>query len=113
MKKILITAGPTNEYIDEVMKITNMSTGRLGVELTKKYLENGDEVTLIAVSKTKPSSDIQTLYDYGVRDFGENKVQELLEKYDDIFLELHAIFNEEFFVDGFSLGAKIVKEAIE
>lgn len=48
MKKILITAGPTNEYIDEVMKITNMSTGRLGVELTKNYLNNGDEVTLIA-----------------------------------------------------------------
>ncbi len=48
MKKILITAGPTNEYIDEVMKITNMSTGRLGVELTKSYLNNGDEVTLIA-----------------------------------------------------------------
>ena len=48
MKKILITAGPTNEYIDEVMKITNMSTGRLGIELAKKYLENGDLVTLIA-----------------------------------------------------------------
>lgn len=48
MKKILITAGPTNEYIDEVMKITNMSTGRLGIELTKNFLSNGDEVTLIA-----------------------------------------------------------------
>jgi len=48
MKKILITAGPTNEYIDEVMKITNMSTGRLGIELAKNYLNNGDEVTLIA-----------------------------------------------------------------
>jgi len=48
MKKILITAGPTNEYIDEVMKITNMSTGRLGIELTKNYLDNGDKVTLIA-----------------------------------------------------------------
>ena len=47
-KKILITAGPTNEYIDEVMKITNMSTGRLGVELTKNYLNEGYEVTLIA-----------------------------------------------------------------
>ena len=47
-KKILITAGPTNEYIDEVMKITNMSTGRLGIELTKHYLESGREVTLIA-----------------------------------------------------------------
>ena len=48
MKKILITAGPTNEYIDEVMKITNMSTGRLGIELTKNYLNEGCEVTLIA-----------------------------------------------------------------
>ena len=48
MKKILITAGPTNEYIDEVMKITNMSTGRLGVELAKRYLDSGNNVTLIA-----------------------------------------------------------------
>lgn len=43
-----------------------------------------DEVTLIAVSKTKPASDIQTLYDYGVRDFGENKVQELTSKYEEL-----------------------------
>ena len=47
-KNILITAGPTNEYIDEVMKITNMSTGRLGIELTKNYLNDGANVTLIA-----------------------------------------------------------------
>ena len=47
MKKILITAGPTNEYVDEVMKITNMSTGRLGVELTRNFLSNGCSVTLI------------------------------------------------------------------
>lgn len=47
-KRILITAGPTNEYIDEVMKITNMSTGRLGIELTKRFLEEGNKVTLIA-----------------------------------------------------------------
>lgn len=47
-KNILITAGPTNEYIDEVMKITNMSTGRLGIELTRNYLNDGANVTLIA-----------------------------------------------------------------
>ena len=47
-KNILITAGPTNEYIDEVMKITNMSTGRLGIELARKYLSEGANVTLIA-----------------------------------------------------------------
>jgi len=37
-------------------------------------------VTLVAVSKTKPVSDIQEAYDLGVRDFGENRVQELLQK---------------------------------
>jgi pyridoxal phosphate enzyme (YggS family) len=37
-------------------------------------------VTLVAVSKTKPVPDIRVLYDLGQRDFGENYVQELLEK---------------------------------
>lgn len=37
-------------------------------------------VTLVAVSKTKPVSDIQQLYGMGQRVFGENKVQEILEK---------------------------------
>lgn len=36
--------------------------------------------TLIAVSKTKPIEDIQVLYDAGHRDFGENYVQELVQK---------------------------------
>ena len=38
------------------------------------------QVTLVAVSKTKPVEDIQALYDLGQRDFGENYVQELGEK---------------------------------
>jgi len=38
-------------------------------------------VTLVAVSKTHPSEAITEAYNSGVRDFGENKVQELLDKY--------------------------------
>jgi pyridoxal phosphate enzyme (YggS family) len=38
------------------------------------------EVTLVAVSKTKPNSDLIAAYDIGHRDFGENKVQELCQK---------------------------------
>ncbi len=38
------------------------------------------EVTLIAVSKTKPAAMLQEAYDAGIRDFGENKVQEIQEK---------------------------------
>lgn len=42
------------------------------------------EVTLIAVSKTKPVSMLQEIYDAGARDFGENKVQELCQKYEEL-----------------------------
>lgn len=42
--------------------------------------ELGSEITLVAVSKTKPVEDIKALYDLGQRDFGENYVQELVEK---------------------------------
>ena len=38
------------------------------------------EVTLIAVSKTKPVSALREAYEAGARDFGENKVQELIDK---------------------------------
>ena len=40
------------------------------------------EVTLVAVSKTKPVETLQEAYDLGVRVFGENKVQEIREKYE-------------------------------
>ena len=41
---------------------------------------SGGDVTLIAVSKTRPLSDLREAYEAGVRDFGENKVQELMDK---------------------------------
>ena len=41
---------------------------------------NSKQVTLVAVSKTKPIEDIQLLYEAGQRDFGENYVQELCDK---------------------------------
>ena len=43
-----------------------------------------EEVTLIAVSKTKPVPMLQEIYDEGIRDFGENKVQELASKYEEL-----------------------------
>jgi len=41
-----------------------------------------NSVTLVAVSKTKPISDIQEAYDQGQRIFGENRVQEMTEKWE-------------------------------
>ena len=59
----------------------------------EKYREilaelNG-KATLVAVSKTKPIEDIQALYDFGHRDFGENYVQELTEKYEQLPKDIH------------------------
>lgn len=45
---------------------------------------NPDDITLIAVSKTKPLSCIEELITIGVKDFGENKVQELCDKYENV-----------------------------
>lgn len=51
------------------------------VEACKAVNRDPGEVTLISVSKTKPVSMLQEAYDAGSRDFGENKVQEIMDKY--------------------------------
>lgn len=59
------------EIVRENIKKAAMEAGR-----------NPKEVVLIAVSKTKPVSMIEEAYELGCRDFGENKVQELCDKYE-------------------------------
>ena len=46
----------------------------------KRAGRSREDVTLVAVSKTKPVSMLMEAYAAGVRDFGENRVQEILEK---------------------------------
>lgn len=48
-----------------------------------------EEITLIAVSKTKPVSMLQEIYDCDTRHFGENKVQELCEKEEVLPKDIH------------------------
>lgn len=62
------------ENINEVRK--NME------EACRVSGRNPEEVSLIAVSKTKPIPMLQEAYDAGCRDFGENKVQEIMDKID-------------------------------
>lgn len=64
------------ENYKEILQIVNDSAVKSGRE--------EKNVLLIAVSKTKPCEDIEKLYDIGVRDFGENKVQELCTKYEQL-----------------------------
>lgn len=53
-------------------------------EACRRAGRSRDEVLLIAVSKTKPVSMIRELMDAGIRDFGENKVQEMCQKIEEI-----------------------------
>jgi hypothetical protein len=48
-----------------------------------------ETVTLIAVSKTKPQSDLIEAYEAGQRDFGENKIQEMSEKWEHLPKNIH------------------------
>lgn len=50
----------------------------------EKAGRNREEVTLIAVSKTKPVTLIEEVIDCGIREFGENKVQEIMDKYETV-----------------------------
>lgn len=50
----------------------------------KRAGRDSRDITLIAVSKTKPVSMIMEAYEAGIRDFGENKVQELADKYEQL-----------------------------
>ena len=62
------------ENLDRIKKNMEMACAACG--------RMPDEVKLIAVSKTKPVSALEEAYAYGCRDFGENKVQELVDKYE-------------------------------
>ena len=64
------------ENIIEVKKNIEASAKKAGRDPLK--------TTLIAVSKTKPVEDMLVAYNAGIRDFGENKVQEIVDKYDKI-----------------------------
>ena len=60
------------EQISEVRKNIENACKRAG--------RDPKEVTLIAVSKTKPVPMLEEAYEAGARDFGENKVQEIIQK---------------------------------
>lgn len=55
----------------------------------RKAGRDRSEVTLIAVSKTKPVDMLQTVYDQNIREFGENKVQEMCEKMEVLPKDIH------------------------
>ena len=55
----------------------------------KRAGRDRSEVTLIAVSKTKPDEMLEEAYGIGIREFGENKVQEMMDKYEVMPKDIH------------------------
>ena len=75
---IMIELRENLEHVQENIRIACEKAGR-----------DVAEVTLIAVSKTKPTAMLEEIYQEGVREFGENKVQELTEKYEVLPKDIH------------------------
>ena len=60
-KKILVTAGPTQESIDPVRYITNHSTGKMGYAIAKVCMQRGAEVTLVSGPVNIPAPPFVTV----------------------------------------------------
>jgi len=64
--------------------VTNFNNIQTSIKSNQEKINNKNNVRIIAVSKTFEISHINPLIDYGHTDFGENKVQEAIEKWTDI-----------------------------
>lgn len=106
------------KYVEEEIKAAALDSGRAP-----------SDITLIAVTKTKPLPMLEEAYAYGCRDFGENKVQELGQKYEQLPKDIrwhligHLQRNKVKYivdkvylihsVDSLSLAQEIQKEAVK
>ncbi|WP_160558690.1 YggS family pyridoxal phosphate-dependent enzyme [Parablautia muri] len=72
--------GKKQDFISQNLDFVNQNI----TKACEKAGRGAEDVTLIAVSKTKPVSMLKEAYKHGCRAFGENKVQELVEKYEEM-----------------------------
>ena len=110
MKKIVITSGGTSERIDNVRKITNSSSGKLGMTIANHLLEKEDVLIYYVCSKKalKPSDDRVTIIEIDDTIELKNTVQKLLtEEHIDFFI--HAMAVSDYMTDYVTTIDKIKK----
>ncbi|MFW9936452.1 MAG: bifunctional phosphopantothenoylcysteine decarboxylase/phosphopantothenate--cysteine ligase CoaBC [Promethearchaeota archaeon] len=91
-KTILITTGPTREYIDEIRFVSNNSSGRMGIEIAKEAAARGADVLLIAGKcMVKIPEYIKTINVISTDDFIKTVKDELSYKDYDFFICAAAI----------------------
>ena len=111
------------------MILDNLREVQDKVQQASKRSKYGQKVQLIAVSKTKPLPMLEEAYTAGIRDFGENKVQELVDKYEQLPKDIRwhmighlqrnkvkYIVDKVFLihsVDSYRLAEEISKEAVK
>ncbi|MEX2348694.1 MAG: bifunctional phosphopantothenoylcysteine decarboxylase/phosphopantothenate--cysteine ligase CoaBC, partial [Nitrosopumilaceae archaeon] len=86
-KKVLITAGPTIEYIDPVRVITNQSTGKTGVLLASELVSAGAKVTLIyGPGKEPPPKGVKLVRVETSKEMHDAVKKEMKQKFDIVIL---------------------------
>ena len=86
-KKVLITAGPTREYIDEIRFVSNNSSGRMGIEIAKEAAARGADVLLVhGKCLVKIPNYLETINVVSTEDFIKTVKNELSLKDYDFFI---------------------------
>ncbi|BDQ29999.1 MAG: bifunctional phosphopantothenoylcysteine decarboxylase/phosphopantothenate--cysteine ligase CoaBC [Nitrosopumilus sp.] len=86
-KKILITAGPTLEYIDPVRVITNISSGKTGVLLASELISAGAKVTIVyGPGNQKPSKGAKVINVTTSKEMFDITKKELKKKFDVVIM---------------------------
>ena len=86
-KKVLITAGPTIEYIDPVRVITNQSTGKTGVLLASEFVSAGAKITLIyGPGKESPPNGVRLVRVETSKEMFDAVRKEMKQKFDIVIL---------------------------
>jgi phosphopantothenoylcysteine decarboxylase/phosphopantothenate--cysteine ligase len=86
-KKVLITAGPTIEYIDPVRVITNQSTGKTGVLLASEFVSAGSKVTIIYGPGTEiPPKGAKVIRVETSQEMSDTLQKEMKQKFDIVIL---------------------------
>jgi phosphopantothenoylcysteine synthetase/decarboxylase len=61
-KTVLITAGPTREYLDPVRFISNASSGKLGISIAKVFKKKFKVILICGPTGVKPPKDVKTVF---------------------------------------------------
>ena len=86
-KKVLMTAGPTIEYIDPVRVITNLSSGKTGVLLASELISSGAKVTLIyGPGSEEPPKGVKIINVMTNKEMFDATKKELKKEYDIVIM---------------------------